>query len=96
MIKIEIKSAEAVRPNGTTKKGGQFPRKQIGYAFVLDKDGKPYPYPKEIRFTIWDNEQPYAPGLYVLAPQSFYVGDFGELKVSPQLVPAPAAVQKAA
>lgn len=92
MIKIEVKSADTTRSTGTTKAGKQFPRKQTAYAFTLDRNGNPNPYPERISLVIWDNEQPYASGIYELAPTSLYVGEYGELKLSPHLVPAKVAV----
>lgn len=88
MIKIEVKSAEVRTKSGTSARTGKpysIPE-QEAYAFTADRDGKPNPYPVKVALTLQDNQPPYSPGFYTLAPQSLYVNRFGQLEISPVLV----------
>lgn len=83
MIRIEIHTQEVqVIP---TKRGQM--RKQSGYAHTLDRNGKQHPHPVRCEFILRDEQQPYAPGNYTLAPQSFYTDKYGQLALSPVLQP---------
>lgn len=95
MIRIEVKSASTTRKDGTTQKGKPYPRNQEAWAFTFDRDGKPNPYPVRCRLTIWDDEQPYAPGTYTLSPSAIYVNGYGDLEIVPRLVPQAPAKQAA-
>lgn len=45
-------------------------------------------YPARIDIAARRDQAPYAPGLYTLSPESFYVGGkYGKLEFSPVLVP---------
>lgn len=83
MIKIEIHAAEVVTIN--TIRGPM--RKQSGYAYVLSRDGKPNPHPNRCEVILKDQQPPYAPGVYTLAPQSVYTDRYGGLALAPVLVP---------
>lgn len=98
MIKIEIQSAEVRVKSGTsarTGKGYQI-REQDGYAHTFDRQGKPNPYPVRLAITLGDDQQPYAPGMYTLAPESLYTNRFNQLEIAPVLRPVSPALAKAA
>jgi len=85
-IKIEVKNGVATSRNVTAMKGknaGQVMTmtEQEAWAFTADRDGNPAPYPTRISINLEQGQQPYPPGIYTLAPQSIYVGDFGKLKI---------------
>ena len=99
MLKIEIQSAEVNVKAGTSARTGKpySIREQQGYAHTVDRSGKPNPYPARCSFTLGDDQPPYAPGLYQLAPESIYINRFGQLEISPVLKPlSPVSVPKAA
>lgn len=50
-------------------------------------------FPRPFRITLDDNQQPYAPGRYMLDPSCLEVGDFDALRVGRRvkLLPLPAA-----
>lgn len=98
MIRIEIQSADITTKSGVSARTGKpyTIREQIGYAHTVDRNGKPNPYPVRLSMTLGDNDQPYAPGNYQLAPESLYTNKFNQLEVSPVLKPLMAAAQKAA
>lgn len=80
-IRIEVKSATCTERSVTIKAGpraGQIAsfKEQVAYASLLDRDGSAKPYPTEVKLTV---DQPYAVGMYTLAPASFYVDKFGGL-----------------
>jgi hypothetical protein len=91
MIKVEV-----INPGFTTKDikrktdGKQFSfREQEAWAFLTDANGKPQPYPQRMLISLGDNQEPYKPGVYHLAPSSLFVGDFGSLQIGRvALVPA--------
>jgi len=87
MLKIEV------LPNSTTTRTSQKSGKPYticeGYAYELGKDGKPLPHPTRVEWFLGQEEQPPAPGVYLLAPASLYVGRDGRFAVAPKLVPAP-------
>lgn len=85
MIKIEVKNTETRSKAGTGKRSGK------AYSFK-EQDAWAHlpgdPYPTRISLTLNDNDAPHAPGMYTLAPDSLYVGDFGSLAVKPRLLKA--------
>jgi hypothetical protein len=84
MIVIEIQSSHVkVIP---TKRGQM--RKQQAYAHTFQRNGQPNKYPVPAEVIVPDDAQPFAPGHYTLAPQSIYTDQYGQLKLSPVLVPA--------
>jgi hypothetical protein len=94
MITFEFHSGSEVRTINYTDKGGKPATmfKQEGYVQLLDKNGSKKPYPEKTTVNLTtDNKgqpQPYAPGLYILHPSSFYLDRFGNVTVAPRLVPA--------
>lgn len=92
MIRVEITSAEVEtrtsrKLNPRTNQPYVF-HEQEAFAFVTGKDGQPSKYPQRFRLTLEDHQEPYKPGLYMLAPSSIYVGRFGNLEIGRvQLVP---------
>lgn len=98
MIRIEIKSTEVRTISGTSKAGKPYSiRDQEAYAHTVGRDGQPRPYPERISLQLEDDQPPFEPGLYTLAPSSLYVGDYGRLMLGrPQLARVQPAVAKAA
>jgi hypothetical protein len=103
MLRIEIKSPEVRTISGTCKPGTVNAgkpyciRDQEAYAWLVGRDGKPRDYPERISVQLDDDQEAYRPGVYTLAPQSLYVGDFGRLQMGkPKLMPVAAAAAKAA
>ncbi|MEJ7685531.1 MAG: single-stranded DNA-binding protein [Variovorax sp.] len=99
MIKIEIHSAAFRVNEGVSMKSGKpKPYKrasQVIYAFTMDRDGKPNPYPEKGEITLpmdrnTNEPIPYQPGTYTLHPSSFFIGDFGAISVAPKLQPVAA------
>jgi len=97
MIKIEIQSAEVRTKSGVSAKTGKAYsiREQEGYAHTFDRHGKPNPYPVRLTLSLADDQPPYQPGAYMLAPESFYTNRFNQLEVSPILKPMVAAAKAA-
>lgn len=98
MIKIEIQSAEVKVKSGTSARTGK-PyniREQAGFAFTHSRDGKPNSYPVPMSISLGDDQAPYAPGVYQLAPESIYTNRFDQLEISPVLKPLASAVKAAA
>jgi hypothetical protein len=92
MLKVTVKSTD-LRPRTKRATGEIFAHEQTAYLWLLDEKGKQADFPEKITLTIWQrNGQPehaaYPPGDYELSPQSFRVGDYGSITVSPRLVPA--------
>lgn len=89
-IRIIVKSAELQERSVK----GRPVWEQTAYAVTCDRNNKPHDFPEKVRLTIWSDKQgnrerdAYPPGEYLLAPSSFYVGDYGAINVSPRLVPA--------
>lgn len=83
-LKIEVKTIECAPKSGVGKKSGRAYsfKEQPAYAHIAGK-----PYPVEMSLTLDDVAQPYPPGMYTLADDSFYVGDFKKLECKPRLVP---------
>jgi hypothetical protein len=97
MIRIEVKTTEVQTRNGTSQRTGQpwTIRSQDAWAYTLDSNGKPRPYPERISLQLDDNQLPFPLGNYDLSPASIYVGEFGRLMMGrPQLTPV-AAVKAA-
>lgn len=94
-IRIEVKSVEVTPRTVNIKQGpraGQQAtfQEQTAYAYTVDDNGKPRDYPERIRINIdtGAGQQPYAPGFYMPAPQSFYVDRFEGLTLGrTKLVP---------
>lgn len=88
MIKIEIKST-VVQPRTITPKTGPRQGQQMtfheqdAYAFTVDDQGNPRPYPQRITLNIDVDKgaAPYAPGFYMVDPSSFFVDRFNSLQL---------------
>lgn len=98
MIKIEINSAEVRVKSGTSARTGKpySIREQDGWAHTCDRQGKPNQYPVRVSISLGDDQAPYAPGAYTLAPESIYTNRFNQLEISPVLRPVQAAMRNAA
>lgn len=96
-IAIDIESAILETRN---KKGGGTYQVQEAFAHTTDPYGNPRRYPERINLfppkDAQGNVIPYAPGSYVLAPQSIKVNN-GFLELGfPQLIPLQQAAKKQA
>ena len=99
-IRITVKSTD-LRPRTKKQTGEIFAHEQTAYAWLCDRNGKPEEYPQKVTLTIWQRDgkpeqAAYPVGEYTLAPSSFAVGDYGQLNVSPRLVPVAAQQRQAA
>lgn len=97
MITYEFHSGAEVRTINYTDKAGKPATmyKQEAYVQLVDKQGHKRPYPEKTTVSLPTDQkgqpQPYAPGLYLLHPSSFYLDRFGGLSVAPKLTPAKAS-----
>ncbi|YCH23993.1 G5P family DNA-binding protein [Pseudomonas sp. D1-3] len=87
-IIVEIHSAEFSTKSGTSARTNKpySIREQVAYVHIGD-----VPYPTQIKITLDDGKPSYAPGKYHLADDSFFVGQYADLKIRPRLVPIAAA-----
>lgn len=87
MIRIEVTKELRTIPF-TDKKTGQRTSfdVQVCYAHI---GGEKYPSKCEIAAP--KGAAPYQPGMYTLAPESIYLGEYNRLSLSPVLVPLAAA-----
>ena len=73
---------------------------QTVFMWLVDRHGKPEPYPTKVEIILEKNEQGaalfYPVGEYTLAPQSVYVDRSGNLAIAPRLVPLKAATPRPA
>jgi hypothetical protein len=84
-MRIEIKNESLKLVQGKSSRSGKdysF-HTQSAYAHLTGK-----PYPVEIKLTIDAGNSAYKLGFYELSPESFYVDKFGNLGLSPKLIPA--------
>lgn len=85
MIKIEIVSAVAhdrtITPKAPSTKPPFTVREQDGYAYTVDRNGEIERHPQKIVLDLEKGQTAYEPGFYTLAPQSVYVGKFGQLNL---------------
>ena len=84
MIRIKISKAPVAK---TSAKGNAY-KVQEGYAFTIGEDGQPEEYPRKVVLMHFASDPGYAPGEYVVAPQSIRVGlgdrlELGRLVLSP-------------
>jgi len=98
MIKILIHKGEARTINYTDKRNGTPAtlRAQEGYAFTVNAQGEPAPFPEKFEFLLEKDHAPYAPGEYILHSSAFYVDRNGKLALSVRLAPAKAAARPTA
>lgn len=91
MLKIEVSGKHEVRTVNTKNGQMQFIECEA-FAHLPNMQ-----YPILIRITMPKGvNEPYAKGMYQLAPESFYVGKFNQLELSPRLIPFAADVRRAA
>jgi hypothetical protein len=98
MLKFEVKETEVDVKQGVSGKTGKpyVIREQVAWGFFCDQHGKPHPYPIRTRLMLEDSQEPYQPGIYTLAPESFYPDRFGQVAVRAKLKPVVEAVKRAA
>lgn len=96
-IKIEVVSTEVKIKSGIAAKTGKpyTIREQEAYAVTVGRDGQANKYPQLIRINLGDNQPPYLPGNYVVAPESFFVDRFNGLSLGLILRPIAAAAAPA-
>lgn len=89
MIKVQIESTAVETKQGTSQRTGKpyAIREQEAWGYFTDPEGKPHPHPQRIRITLGDEQQPYATGLYIIAPESMYPDRFGQVTVRAKLRP---------
>lgn len=91
-MKIEIQNTQVEVHSGNSKAGRPYSiRRQGAYAHVAGAA-----YPVAMKITLQDNAQPFSPGFYELCESSFYVGRYGELAISNNLILKPTASQQRA
>ena len=81
-IKIEVTSSDIDVRSGRNERGDWTIREQHAY---MHKGSDPYP--DRIKITLDKDQQPYSPGMYELADNSFFVGKYNDLMCRPRLVP---------
>ena len=89
-IKIEVTSSDIDVRSGRNERGDWTIREQHAY---MHKGSDPYP--DRIKITLDKDQQPYSPGMYELADNSFFVGKYNDLMCRPRLVPMGAQPQSA-
>lgn len=94
-MQIEVTSPAVTERSGTKNGKDWSIRTQTAYAFIPDETGKPKQYPESINIDLKKDQQPFAPGRYLLADASFHVGDYGKLSIG-RLVLVPASPQQRA
>ena len=93
MIKVIVTDAGFRTQEGVSKTTGKPYALHIQnvYAHVLDKDGRPQPFPQRVEILLDKDQsgkpQPYEVGEYVLSPSSLYVDRRGGLQIAPRLTP---------
>lgn len=98
MIKIEVNTALVDIKQGTSSRTGKpyTIREQEAWGYFFDMHGQPHPHPMRVRLTLDDTQQPYAPGVYTLAPESLFADRFGQISIRARLKPADGKSLKAA
>ena len=93
MIKVSVPSVITRNQSGIGKASGKAYNMdfQTVYVHLLDKDGKPAPFPEKTEIILSKNDQGqplvYAAGEYQLHPASLYVDRSGNIAVAPRLAP---------
>lgn len=81
MIRISVESEDVITRQG--KKGAYY--KQVGWAYLTDRDGVNDPHPSKIQFMVSKDQSgnplPTKKGHYTLHPSSFRVGQYGDLEI---------------
>jgi hypothetical protein len=83
MMRIEVKSTDIFPFSGISQKTGKpfSIRNQEAYAFTVDDNGKPRPYPELIKLSLDDNQLAYPVGFYTIQAQSLFVDKFQRLSI---------------
>lgn len=89
MLKITVSQTTVRELKGVSAKSGKpyHMRFQTGYAWTVDREGNPPPYPEKIELMLGADDFPWAPGSYTLHPSSLYVDQNGRLSCTPRLTP---------
>lgn len=97
-VKIEISTTEVKTKSGVAARTGKpyTIREQEAYAYTVDPAGQPSRYPSRIKINLRDDQPAYSPGMYYVAPESFFVDKYDNLSLGLILRPVPAAQVKAA
>lgn len=97
MIRIVIHRGEARTINYQKNGEARTLRAQEGYAFTVNGEGQPAPFPEKFEFLLDREQAPYPAGEYTLAPSALYVDRQGKLACGVRLVAAkrPATVSGA-
>lgn len=79
---VEVRSDDVKVKEGTSARTQKPYRivEQTAYAHLPGQ-----PYPQRCTIGVPDNEEPYAPGLYPVSPDSYFVGRFEQLMFRPRL-----------
>lgn len=98
MIKIEVENAQVQERTGTSSKTGKAYRirEQEAWGWFHDVEGRVQRHPQRIRIALGDEQQPYQPGMYQLAPESLYPDRFGQVSCRVRLKALAASAPKAA
>lgn len=80
-MKIEITDGEVTERTVSHEKGSFTVREQEGFLFMTD-DAK---YPTRFTLQVSEGSDGWKPGLYELAPSSFFVNRFGQLTLKREL-----------
>lgn len=97
MIKVLIHKGDVRLINYTDKRDGS-PRQlraMEGYAFTVNSQGEPSPYPEKFEFLLEKDQAPVAPGEYTLHPSSLYVDRQNKLALAVRLAPVKASPRPA-
>lgn len=81
MIRIEVEKTNVKEKSGVKNGKPWTIREQEAWAHILGDDGKPGRYPVKMKMQLEKEQEPFAPGLYILEPRSVMVGDFDQLTV---------------
>ena len=97
MLRVIVESSEVFEKSGIAARSSK-PyriREQEAYVYLVDGHGVEKKFPAAFRLSL-DQAPPYAPGEYLLSPESFLVGDYGRLMVGRVTLKARAAPAKVA
>lgn len=85
MLKILIQGVEVTErpvPGKLNRSGGPLVfREQRAYAYLSDRNGKPFAFPSPVVVNVPDGAHPYAEGVYTLAASSYGANQYGALEL---------------
>lgn len=97
MIKILIHKGDVRLIKYTNKQGQPAElRAMEGYAFTVNAQGEPSPYPEKFEFLLERDQPSVVPGEYTLHPSSLYVDRQNKLALAVRLAPAKSVARPAA